>query len=57
MADYKKMYFTLFNKVTDVIEELKDVQRLSEEMYISKEDPPVSMSPKDNQRAYRKHTN
>ncbi|MFT8889990.1 MAG: hypothetical protein ABF904_14445 [Ethanoligenens sp.] len=44
MDEYKKMYLTLFNKVTDVIEDLKEVQRLSEEMYISKEDPPVSMS-------------
>lgn len=33
--DYKEMYFTLFNKISDVIEELKKVQQETEEMYIS----------------------
>lgn len=32
--DYKEMYFTLFNKISDVIEELKKVQQETEEMYI-----------------------
>jgi len=27
MPDYKEMYFELFNKITDVIEELKEIQR------------------------------
>ena len=35
MADYKEMYNELFNKVTDVIEQLKDVQREMEEKYIN----------------------
>ena len=34
MADYKKMYTTLFNKITDVIEELQAVQKETEELYI-----------------------
>ncbi len=35
MADYKSMYFELFNKICDIIEELEEVQRKTEEMYIS----------------------
>ena len=35
MADYKNMYYELFNKVTDVIEELKEIQCQMEEMYSS----------------------
>ncbi|NLG93083.1 MAG: hypothetical protein GX485_05960 [Clostridiales bacterium] len=34
MVDYKEMYTILFNKVTDIIEELKQVQCKTEEMYI-----------------------
>ena len=34
MADYEKMYYHLFNKVTDWIEEMKKVQCELEEMYI-----------------------
>ena len=34
MPDYKEMYFKLFNKLTDVINELKDIQLEMEEMYI-----------------------
>lgn len=32
MDDYKKMYYTLFNKLTDIIYELQMVQRQAEEM-------------------------
>ncbi len=35
MADYKTMYFELFNKITDVIEELKSVQQKTEEIYMA----------------------
>lgn len=35
MADYEKMYYKLFNKITDIIKELEDVQKETEEMYIS----------------------
>jgi len=35
MPDYKEMYFELFNKITDVIEELKEIQKEMEEKCIS----------------------
>ena len=35
MPDYKEMYFELFNKLTDVIEELKNIQTEMEEKYIN----------------------
>ena len=35
MADYKSLYYQLFNKITDVIEELKEVQQQAEEVYIN----------------------
>lgn len=34
MPDYKTMYAKLFNKITDVVEELQEIQREVEEMYI-----------------------
>ena len=37
MADYKAMYYKLFNKVSDVICDLQDIQRICEEMYIESE--------------------
>lgn len=37
MADYKKMYFLLFNKITDTITELQDIQQKAEEMCITHE--------------------
>ena len=38
MNEYEEMYRKLFNKITDVIEELKEVQKQTEEMYIKAED-------------------
>ena len=35
MEDYKKMYYELFNKVTDVIENLKQIQTEAEETFIA----------------------
>ena len=35
MDCYREMYYKLFNKVTDVIDELKKVQQETEEMIIS----------------------
>ena len=35
MSDYKKMYYELFNKITDVIENLKKIQEEAEEIYLS----------------------
>lgn len=34
MPDYKKLYFQLFNEVTDIIENLKRAQQKCEELYI-----------------------
>lgn len=39
MADYQQMYLRLFNKVTDVIEELQQMQRETEELYIKGPEP------------------
>lgn len=38
MPDYEKMYFELFNGVTDIIEELKKLQQKTEKMYMEKEE-------------------
>ncbi len=38
MPDYKKMYTNLFNKVTDIIEELQKAQKETEELYIQSYD-------------------
>ena len=35
MEDYKKMYYELFNKITDVIENLKQIQKQAEETFIA----------------------
>jgi len=35
--DYEKMYFNLFNGVTDIIDKLKDLQKQTEEMYVNAE--------------------
>ena len=32
--DYKKMYFELFNALSDTIDYLKEIQKKAEEMYI-----------------------
>ena len=34
MPNYQKMYTTLYNKVTDIINDLQKVQNLTEQMYI-----------------------
>lgn len=38
MPDYKEMYFQLFNKITDIIESLKEIQQDMEEKYIEQAD-------------------
>lgn len=35
MSSLEKKYFELFNKISDIIEDLKVVQLQAEEMYIS----------------------
>lgn len=34
MPDYQKMYLTLFNKISDTIEELRQAQAETEERYL-----------------------
>lgn len=34
MPDYRNMYFKLFNKLTNVIEELQQIQQETEELYM-----------------------
>ena len=38
MADFKKMYYDLFNSITDAIEILKKAQIKAEEEYINEEE-------------------
>ena len=38
MADYEKMYYELFNGITDTIEKLKSIQQKAEELYIEQKD-------------------
>ena len=38
MADYKKMYLDLFNGITDVIDQLKQLQLEAEERFIQSEE-------------------
>lgn len=38
MPNYEEMYYTLFNKITDITEELKALQSKMEEMCINNED-------------------
>ena len=38
MIDYQKMYYELFNEITDIIEKLKQIQISAEEKYISAND-------------------
>lgn len=35
MPEYKDLYYKLFNRITDIIEELKEIQNQAEEMYIN----------------------
>ena len=37
MENYKEMYLTLFNAITDEIERLKEIQQKVEDMYINED--------------------
>lgn len=37
MSDYKSMYYILFNQISKTIEELQDIQKQVEQMYIESE--------------------
>lgn len=38
MTDYKRLYYELFNRLTDIIEELKELQCQMEEKYTQRTD-------------------
>lgn len=44
MADYKKMYYTLFNQMTEIIEQLQTAQQVTEEMFIESEESSADIS-------------
>lgn len=50
MSDYKKMYYILFNKITDIVDELQAVQRQTEEIYISGEEQIIELSIVENEK-------
>jgi len=39
MANFREMYFRLFNRVTDVIETLQQAQQEGEHVYLESNDP------------------
>ncbi len=43
MPDYQTMYHKLFNKVTDIIEELQSIQIQTEEMHSTSDAPEIHM--------------
>lgn len=43
MNDYKEIYFLLFNKITDNIARLQELQQQAEEMYIAQEEAAIEM--------------
>ncbi|MFT9078372.1 hypothetical protein [Ethanoligenens sp.] len=42
MADYRKMYLTLFHAVTDTIGQLQEAQQKAEELYMQSGEPPLT---------------
>ncbi len=42
MPDYKAMYYALFHKISEVIEQLQKIQLQAEELYISQSDANVT---------------
>jgi len=42
MADFREMYFNLFNKVTCAVNILQDAQREAEETYIESDNPHIT---------------
>lgn len=55
MADYQKMYVRLFNKVTDVIEELQQAQRDTEQLYLESSGcEPLVLNPEEEKRTGHK---
>ncbi len=38
MTDYKQLYFKLFNKLTDIAEEIKQIQADAEDLFLEIDD-------------------
>ena len=38
MTDYKQLYFKLFNKLTDISEEIKKIQAETEDLFLEMND-------------------
>ena len=43
LEDYKKMYYSLFNKITDVINELQNIQQQTEEIFMTQDKSDVKI--------------
>ena len=48
MADFEKMYYELFNGISDIIEELKALQQKAEESYIEAKEEKQLKLPSEN---------
>jgi uncharacterized damage-inducible protein DinB len=53
MADYQTMYIRLFNRVTDVIEELQQVQKDTEQLYLESAREPLMLNTENKKQAGR----
>lgn len=44
MPNYRNMYYILFNKITNIIDELKEVQQLTEEIYMQSDNKIIKLT-------------
>ena len=49
MADYRKMYDSLFNDITDAITLLQHAQQKTEKIFIESNDPPLTLPEKSSE--------
>nr|WP_319489148.1 hypothetical protein [uncultured Caproiciproducens sp.] len=47
MPDYRKMYYYLFNQITNSIQALTEAQQKTEEMYLNSDDVSIHISSDD----------
>ena len=47
MSDYEEMYYLLFNKITDIVSDLQEAQRCTEELYIKSEEHLIKLCLKE----------
>ena len=45
MDNYNEIYYYLFNRITDLIEEMKSIQQFAEEMFITFTDDTPATAP------------